>query len=174
MRRLIILLLLLCTPLLIYAEVEFQGLHLSPENELLFSIEADSPGYGSYQTVFSQNLDGGELQQLSFFPERVNYLEKSKQLQIQNRFGIFRSKLMGGNGITAPKLVKEFPSFADGQEIYSGKIRQVGSSPDGRYVLFIRPENHAYGELVLLEVENGTSHTISNRITISYEEPNAL
>ena len=174
MRRLIILLLLLCTPLLIHAEVEFQGLHLSPENQLLFSIKADSPGYGSYQTVFSQNLDSGELQQLSFFPERVSYLEKSKQLQIQNRFGIFRSRLGRDKGITAPKLVKEFPSFVDGEEIYSGKIRQVGSSPDGRYVLFIRPVNHAYGQLVLLEVENGTSHTISDRSTISYEEPNAL
>ncbi|MDZ7792661.1 MAG: polysaccharide deacetylase family protein [Spirochaetia bacterium] len=141
---------------------------------MLFSIKADSPAYGSYRTVFSHNLDSGELQQLSFFPERVSYLEKSKQLQIQNRFGIFRSRLGGDKGISAPKLVKKFPSFADGEEIYSGKIRQVGSSPDGRYVLFIRPESHAYGKLVLLEVDNGTSHTISDRITVSYEEPNAL
>ncbi len=174
MRRIIILLLLLCIPLSMHAEVLFEGLHLSSENQLLYSVKADSPRYGSYHTAFSQNLGTDQVNQLSFFPEKVSYLEKSKQLQIQNRFGIFRTTLSSSGSIATPRLVKEFPSFANGKEIYSGKIRQVGSSPDGRYVLFIRPDGYAYGSLVLLEVETGTTRIISDKITISYEEPNAL
>ncbi len=174
MRRIVILLLLLMTPFFMYAEVVFEGLHLSSDNRLLFSIRADSPRYGTYTTAFSQILEGNELQQLSFFPEKVTYLEQSKQLQIQNRFGIFRTTLSADGRIVPPKLVKEFPSFANGKEIYSGKIRQVGSSPDGRYVLFIRSNEYAYGSLVLLEVDSGKTRTISEDITISYEEPSAL
>jgi peptidoglycan/xylan/chitin deacetylase (PgdA/CDA1 family) len=174
MRRVIFLLLLFVAPLLVSAEVMFSGLNLSSENQLLYSVKADSPRYGTYQTAFSQNIESEELTQLSFFPEKVSYLEKSKQLQIQNRFGVFRTKLTSEGDIPAPALVKDFPSFANGEEIYSGKIRQVGSSPDGRYVLFIQPADNAYGSLLLLEVETGTRRTISDRITISYEEPNAL
>ncbi len=174
MRRVIFLLLLLVTPMLLCAEVVFGGLHLSSDHQLLYSVAADSPRYGTYETAFSQDMEGEELRQLSFFPEKVTYLEKSKQLQIQNRFGVFRTKLPQQGSIPALSLVKEFPAFANGEEIYSGKIRQVGSSPDGRYVLFIQPDDNAYGSLVLLEVETGTRHTISDRITISYEEPNAL
>lgn len=174
MRRIVILLLLLMAPFFMYAEVVFEGLHLSSENQLVFSVKADSPRYGTYTTAFSQVLDGDELQQLSFFPEKVTYLEKSKQLQIQNRFGIFRTTFSESDEIAAPKSVKEFPSFANGEEIYSGKIRQVGSSPDGRHVLFIRSNEYAYGSLVLLEVESGKTRTISEDITISYEEPSAL
>ena len=162
------------SPLLVSAEVVFSGLNLSSENQLLYSAEVDSPRYGTYHTAFSQNIESEELTQLSFFPEKVTYLEKSKQLQIQNRFGVFRTTLTANGDIAAPTLVKDFPSFANGEEIYSGKIRQVGSSPDGRYVLFIQPEDNAYGNLLLLEVESGTRRTISERITISYEEPNAL
>lgn len=174
MRRVIFLLLLLVTPLLLCAEVVFGGLQLSDDNQLLYSVEADSPRYGTYKTAFSQDMESEELRQLSFFPEKVTYLEKSKQLQIQNRFGVFRTKLPQQGSIPALTLVKDFPSFANGEEIYSGKIRQVGSSPDGRYVLFIQPDDNAYGSLVLLEVESGDRTVITDRITISYEEPNAL
>lgn len=174
MRRVIFLLLLLITPLLLCAEVVFGGLNLSSDNQLLFSAEAESPRYGTYKTAFSQDMETKELTQLSFFPEKVTYLEQSKQLQIQNRFGVFRTKLPQQGSVPAFSLVRDFPSFANGEEIYSGKIRQVGSSPDGRHVLFIQPADNAYGSLVLLEVETGKRTRITDRITISYEEPNAL
>ena len=99
-------------------EVRFSGLDLAPDNHLLFRARADLPDFGQYDTLFLSSIPDGRLTQLTFFPERISFLRDSGQLQIQNRFGVFRSDAQLKN-ITAIDI---FPSFVEGSQIGTGKI----------------------------------------------------
>ena len=82
---------LLCTFGTASAEVTFSKPDLAEFNTLLFSATTDSPGFGSYTTLFSADLDTNELTQHTFFPENILYLKEVEKLQIQNRYGVFRT-----------------------------------------------------------------------------------
>ena len=148
------------------ADVVFSGLDLSPSDQLLFSAETRGPVHGSYRTLFSADVGSQSFYQLTFFPERAVLLENGKRLQIQNRFGIFRTD----ENMGSMKVVDEFPSFVHGSEIQSGKIRNVESSPDGRYLLYYRQSSVSYADLVLFDVENKTQTVISEHTGFSFDD----
>ena len=93
----------------------------------------------------------------------------SDQLQIQNRFGVFRSD----RDLKNMKPIKEFPSFTGGSEIQSGKVNPVCASPDGKYLLSLRPKTHSFADLILFDIENGKEITISGGIELTYQGPGA-
>jgi len=167
MRRFFSLLIVLTILLPLSAEVAFSGLDVNSDNQLLFTAEAENPAYGVFSTLCTADLKTNQLNQLTFFPEKLMYLQQSGQLQIQNRFGIFRIN----SAFDHPQPVKEFPSFISGAEIESGKLRQVGSSPNGRYVLYLEPVSPAYADLMLLNVAEGTVRRITEDITLSFDMP---
>ncbi len=152
------------TPLLT-AEVTFGGLNLNKTDLLLFEAETENPGDKSFSTLFSAQLGTGDLRQLSFFPEKLIYLSQSGRIQIQNRFGVFRI----GRDFGPPLPVKEFPSFISGEEVESGKLQQVASSPDGRYLLYLEPTSTAYADLILLDIDEGKKKVISRDLTLSFD-----
>lgn len=165
MRRIFTLFMLLSVIFPLCAEVSFSGLNLNDEDQLLFSAEAENPSHGVFNTLFTADLATGRMKQLTFFPEKLIYLQQSGQLQIQNRFGIFRIN----SAFQHPQPVKEFPSFIEGTEIGGGKIKQVGSSPDGRYVLYLAPVGAAYADLMLLHVSEEKVMKITAGITLSFD-----
>jgi len=165
MRRIFTLLIVLLTVVPLSAEVVFSGLHLNDDDQLLYTAEAENPSHGAFKTLFTADLASSQLRQLTFFPEKMMYLQQSGQLQIQNRFGIFRIN----SAFQHPAPVKEFPSYINGAEIGSGKIQQVGSSPDGRYVLYLEPVSAAYADLMLLNVSEGEVKKITGGITLSFD-----
>ena len=116
-------------------------------NQLLFKATVDLPRFGSYDSLFLSDLASGEMQQLTFFPEKATYLASSHQLQIQNRFGVFRTD----STLQNMKPIDLFPSFVDGKEISAGKITPIQASPDGRYLVYTSPTSAAYGNLVLFD-----------------------
>ena len=73
------------------AQVLFDGLQLNPSSELLFTAESTVPGLGTHHTLLYADIPGAEMRQLSVFPERVVTLGNGGQIQIQNRFGVFRT-----------------------------------------------------------------------------------
>ncbi|MBN2050589.1 MAG: polysaccharide deacetylase family protein [Spirochaetales bacterium] len=148
---------------LLFAEVRFGGLDLSSQDTLLFSAEATAPGSGLYKTLFSADLKTGKIRQLSFFPEHAFLLPNTDQFQIQNRFGVFRTD----ESLKGLEPVEEFPSFVGGEEIATGKIHTAGSSPDGKWLLYLVPTSFGYGNLVLLELETNRKITISQRVELS-------
>jgi len=147
--------------------VSFGGLQVSEDNRLLFSAQTKSPVYDSYKTLFEADLETKEREPLTFFPEKINYLQDSGRLQIQNRFGIYRSD----RELSEVERVPHFPSFSNGKMVETGKIRTVASSPDGRFLLYIDKQSHAYGKLILFFVDSGRKVGISEGVGLSYEEP---
>ncbi|HUV07981.1 MAG TPA: polysaccharide deacetylase family protein, partial [Spirochaetia bacterium] len=152
------------------AEVEFSGLDITPANNLLFLASTDLPGFGSYETLFLAGLKEKKLKQLTFFPEKISFLKESKQLQIQNRYGVFRSDSRLQN--IAP--IDLFPSFVKGREIATGKITPIHASPDGKYLVFIRQKSAAYGDLVLYDHIKSIETVVSEKVECSLTDPAAL
>ncbi len=147
-------------------QVSFSGLDLSPANTLLFQAQARSPDFGTYTTALIADLPTRGLRQLTFFPEEVLLLQGKEVVQIQNRFGVFRSE----PGFASIAPIPLFPSFATGGQIQAGKIMPMGTSPNGSYLLFVRPRSAAHGDLVLLDATRGEEVVISSRVEVSLEE----
>jgi hypothetical protein len=97
----------------VFAEVEFSDLDLSAQSRLLFQARTDVPGQDPYSTLLYADLKSGEIAQLSFFPEDFQLLAETGQLQIQNRFGVFRT----GKDLSGLAPIGRFPSFANGRQI---------------------------------------------------------
>ncbi len=144
----------------------FSGLNLSQSDQLLFSAETSGPVYGSYRTLFKADIKNRTFKQLTFFPERAILLENGKILQIQNRFGIFRTD----DNLTSVHAVAEFPSFVNGSEIQSGKIQNVEASPDGNYLLFYRQKSVSYADLILFNVKEKKEVVISEHVGFSFDD----
>jgi peptidoglycan/xylan/chitin deacetylase (PgdA/CDA1 family) len=163
-----VLVLLAGTLCLLFGEVQFSGLDLSSKNELLFTGTTKMPGYGEYSTLFLAKLgEEPQITQLSIFPERIMYLEGEKKLQIQNRFGIWRTDTSLAN----PAPVAAFPSFLRGGEVLGGKLPPVRTSPDGRYLAYLVPTSYAYGDLYITDLLYGRNVLVSRRIELSTDEP---
>ncbi len=150
----------------LYADVTFGGLNLSESDHLLFYADTSGPGYGEYRTMFLADLPGKKMRQLTFFPERVVLLENGTKLQIENRFGIFRTD----EGFLNLRAVKEFPSFENGAEIQNGKISNVEASPDGQYLLYYKPTGFSYADLVLFNIKDQQEVIISMENEFSLDD----
>lgn len=171
MRRTVLFLLLSVLGLTaLSGEVRFSGLHISNNDQLLFSARTGSPMYGTYDTLLSGDVEAGALRQLTFFPEQVSLLEMGSKLQIRNRFGVFRS----GPSLDGVEAVSAFPSFINGGDIETGKLLAVASSPDGRYLVYFDPVSFAYADLMLYDVEQQSSVLVSENVELSYEEAPAV
>ena len=171
MRRLSII--LLCLASLggaVAAEVIFSDLDLSAADRLLFRTQTDCPGYGSYGTLFLADLKGFTIKQLTFFPERVMLLEEKGILQLQNRFGVFRSDAE----LKRISPIATFPSFSSSSQVDSGKLNPLLSSPNGRYLLYLRQKSPTMGDLILLDVKNAEQSLISSDLEYSLQAPPAL
>jgi peptidoglycan/xylan/chitin deacetylase (PgdA/CDA1 family) len=157
-------------PIFLIGEVEFSGLDLSPENKLLFKATVDVPGWGSYDTLFLSTLDNKKIIQLTYFPEKIYFLVINKKLQIQNRFGVFRTDENLKN-ITPISL---FPAFVNGQEVKTGKISPIEASPDGRFLTYSRAKSVAFGQLILYDIQTGKETVISENFELDLDGPITL
>jgi peptidoglycan/xylan/chitin deacetylase (PgdA/CDA1 family)/WD40 repeat protein len=170
MKRTWIVLLLCVTALPLWAEISFGGLEVTEEGQLLFSAESDNPVTEGFTTLLRADLEEKRLAQLTFFPEEIIYLRETGQIQIQNRFGVFRSANgeRGADGFF--EALPQFPSFVRGGTVSSGKTVRVGSSPDGNYLLYLRKRSAAYADLVLLNLSGDRQTVISEKVALSYDE----
>ena len=165
-KTLLLLYVSLAASLGLYGQVSFSGLDLSPTDRLLFSASAQGPDFGSFDTLFLADARTRRMRQLTFFPEEVQLLREKNVIQIQNRFGVFRSE----QGFQNIKPLTMFGSFVSGSQIQTGKIAPMQTSPDGGYLLFVRPQSAAHGALTLLDVVTGAETVISERMEISLQD----
>jgi peptidoglycan/xylan/chitin deacetylase (PgdA/CDA1 family) len=149
-----------------FGQVSFSGPDLSADGKLLFAATTRCPELGAYETLFLADAQTRSMRQLTFFPEDVLLLQDREVLQIQNRFGVFRSE--PGFGAIAP--LAQFPSFVGGSQVQMGRIAPIRTSPDGKYLLFVRPRSAAFGDLTLLEVATGQETVVADRVEISLQE----
>lgn len=149
------------------ADPTFNLVDLSADERLLFLSTTEQPGWGSFDTLFEADLeDGDKITALTHFPERSRYYPLSGELEIQNRYGLYRSSV-GPN----PELrdMKFYPSFGRGSEIARGRVLPVSSSPDGKWVLIQEPESAVRGNLVLYSSSDGKGWVISRNHVLDYQ-----
>ncbi|MCG8481468.1 MAG: polysaccharide deacetylase family protein [Spirochaetales bacterium] len=171
-----------------YAQVQFGDLDLNASSELLFSATSAVPGLGEYRTLFLADIPAAELRQLSVFPERMLILNSTGQIQIQNRFGIFRDALPSADdtppveaadgAVDRPprpyptfEAVRSFPAFVRGNEIQTGKTIAVSSSPDGSYLTYMVATSPGYGEIRLFDTASEEETTVSRDVELALDEP---
>jgi len=168
-RTVLYVLLFLGTIALCNAEVVFSDLDLSESDTLLFQATSTRPGEESYRTLFFNDIGENRMEQLTFFPEKITYLSEQNQLQIQNRFGVFRTD----TDLTRMGPVGRFPAFVNGKDVETGQIIPAAASPDGAYLLYLLPSSASYGDLVLFDASTQREATIARGVEISFEGPNA-
>ena len=164
MRKTLLLLCLSLAATLSFGQVSFSGLDLSPTDRLLFTASASSGAGGPFDTLFLADAHTRRMRQLTFYPEEVQLLQ-DHVLQVQNRFGVFRSEAEFRN--IAP--LSMFPSFVAGSQVQVGTIAPMKTSPDGRFLLYLRTRSPAYGDLTLLNVATGAQTVISTKVELSLE-----
>ena len=150
------------------ADVAFSNLTISDENQVLFSAEVEAPGYQTYVTALTANIGrtANEITQLTFYPERIDYLPSSGQLQIYNRFGLFRSN----SDFEDIGPLEVFPSFENGADIRTGKINLVDMSPDGNYMIHFEVTGAAFGNLILTSLADNSVTTISSNVELNLNQ----
>ncbi len=148
-----------------WAELEYKGLDLGKDDNLLFSTQTELPGDGAYDTLFASDLAGGGTAQLTVFPEQVTLVEGGARLQVQNRFGLFRSD----RSLSGLAPVAGYPAFARGSAVRQGRLLPGAASPDGAYVLSAMPTSPAYARLVLFDVAKGSETVVASKVGYSIE-----
>jgi peptidoglycan/xylan/chitin deacetylase (PgdA/CDA1 family) len=146
-----------------WSEVRFADPDLGENNLLLFKVRSVSPQWGAHDTLFMADLQSRNLTQLTFFPERLNYLAGKKVLQLQNRFGVFFSDDTLGNFQPSP----QFPSFVQDNSILQGSLSPLNSSPNGRYLLYLEGRSPAFGDLYFVDLDRGEKSLVSAGIEIN-------
>jgi peptidoglycan/xylan/chitin deacetylase (PgdA/CDA1 family) len=154
-------------PAISFGEPEFIDMDLSDSNILLFRMRADDPGFGPYDTLFVSNLKTGNISQLTFFPERITYLRGTGQIQIQNRFGVFRTDFTLQN----MHRVDDFSSFLGNGKVERGKLFRMITSPDGRYILSVRNARGAVADLALAGVSDKKQTVIIRDADVDFKRP---
>ena len=154
----------------VFGDTRFSGTDLSQKDELLFTAETSLPGGSAFRTLFRADLATGTLSQLTFYPERVTLVDRGRKLQVQNRFGVFRT----GADFRGMEAVPGFPSFARGSPVRDGKLPGVQASPDGTRLLYMDPSSPAYGRLILFDVNSGGETVVSADATLSADRIPAL
>jgi peptidoglycan/xylan/chitin deacetylase (PgdA/CDA1 family) len=165
-KTLLLLVVLLAASAAGFGQVSFSGLDLSPQDRLLFAATTRGPDFGAFDTLFLADVRTKAMRQLTFFPEEIQLLQDKDVLQIQNRFGVFRSEA-GFRNITPLAM---FGSFVAGSQIQSGKLSPMRTSPDGKYLLYLRSTSPAYGDLTLLDVATGVETVLSPKVELSLQE----
>lgn len=153
-----------------FGDVRFSGLDLSQKDELLFTAEAALPGGASFRTLFTANLASGALRQLTFYPERIALVDRGRRLQIQNRFGIYRT----GVDFKGVEPVPGFPSFVRGSPVREGKLLGAQASPDGARLLYMEATSHGFGRLILFDTSSGGETAVSSDVELSADSIPAL
>ncbi len=150
-----------------FAEVEFSDLDLASENHLLFRATLEVPGESGYSALFRADVEERRLEQLTHYPESLTYLNQTGQLQLQNHFGVFRSD----ETLRRFEPIPQFPGFVTGRQVEAGKITPVRSSPDGRYIVYIRSTSPGYGRLILGDLREDTEYAVSTSVEFSLSDP---
>jgi peptidoglycan/xylan/chitin deacetylase (PgdA/CDA1 family) len=148
-----------------WAELEYKGLDLGKDDSLLFSTRTELPGDGSYDTLFASDLNGGGTAQLTAYPEQITLVEGGARLQVQNRFGLFRSD----RSLSGLAPVAGYPAFARGSSVRQGRLLPGAASPDGAYILSAVPSSPAYARLVLFDVVKGAETVVASKVGYSIE-----
>ncbi len=140
-----------------YSEIEFSRLLLSDNNEILFNIQTKKKGLTEQSALVLSNIDQNRLKTLTAYPEEIEYLSETGELQVQNSFGLQRIPISGG----LPQTIKAFPGFTSGAAVLDGPLEQLLCAPNGKWLLRIESTTAARGNLILVDILSGKNFIIA-------------
>jgi len=152
--------LFLLIPIFQLSAVNFSGLTVSNDDKLLFKVD-----FEGQHAVLCANLSDLSMQQLTMHPEKLYLVNNRRTIIALNRLGAATIPLSGG----LPKPLPAYPSFASGNTPLKGRLQDLAASTDGRWCVFIEPVSPGYGDLIIIDLSNGTKKVVSEKI----ELPNA-
>ena len=148
---------------------------LADDGRLLLTITADQPGWDSYTSLFSVNLDDNDrVETRTYFPEISRYFSETSELEIQNRFGLYRVSLKPSSETVEIHEMYFHPFFPEYKHPVNGKILPVSSSPDGKWVLQQEADGPVRGKLVLYSSSSGKRLVVSDSHVLSFRENPAM
>ncbi|NNM66496.1 MAG: polysaccharide deacetylase family protein, partial [Spirochaetales bacterium] len=152
---------------LLFAQVSFGDLSVSADSRLLFSVRSDSRVIAPEKAWFLADLTSGKVKTLTFPVQSATWIAPLQEVQITNRFGVFRAGKTG--------MVDVSPwSFASKSLLGTGKLLPSSYSPDGSWALFLVRTSDVSADLDLWNVAAGTLETISKDVELSYTSVPAL
>ena len=143
----------------LFSEQSFTAASLNEAGDILFSVKTDSFNSYSYETLFLYSKRKNKIEQLTFFPERLELLANNTCLQLSNRFGIARLDIQSGALYMQPGT-EEF-SFAASAK--PAVIKNVQPSPDGKWLTLVEPSDPVFGRLVLIDTITGRKYILSEK-----------
>jgi len=174
MKSALTLIIILCTLFLPVSAAEpiYSVSDLSNDERLLLSITASQPGWGDFTSLFTVNLNNNDrLDTQTFFPEISHYFPDTGELEIQNRFGLYRVIPGDAAGI---RELPFYPVFSRDGNLEYGRILPVSSSPDGKWVIKQEAVTAVRGKLVLYSQSGGDRLVISDNHVLNYRGTPAL
>ncbi|MDR3170491.1 MAG: polysaccharide deacetylase family protein [Treponema sp.] len=142
------------------AKVVFSGLNVSTDTRLLFQADSANQGAPGQGALFVCRLTDLNLKQITAFPEKIDLIEQGKTLQIRNLFGTMRIPVSGG----LPQSIMGCSSFVKGGMLREGRVEDIATSRDGKWILMVEAVTTAYGNLVLLDAASGTKTIVAYNI----------
>lgn len=142
----------------LFSEISFGAASLNDNGDILFSVKTDTAESHRYETLFLYSKQKNKIEQLTFFPERLELLG-SKTLQLTNRFGIARLDI--NTGLISKQAETE--QFFSVNSLKPVSIKSIQSSPDGKWITLIEQTSLVYGSLILLDTSSGRKYTLAQK-----------
>jgi peptidoglycan/xylan/chitin deacetylase (PgdA/CDA1 family) len=158
--RIFFFLILSLIPVFQLSAVNFSGLTVSNDDRLLFKVD-----FQGQHAVYLTRLNDMSMQQLTMHPEKLYLVDNGKTIIALNRLGASSIPVSGG----LPTPLPGYPSFVSGSTPLRGRLQDLAASADGRWILIVEPTSPGYGNLILVDLSNGTKKIVCDRI----ELPNA-
>ncbi|MCL1927667.1 MAG: polysaccharide deacetylase family protein [Treponema sp.] len=142
------------------ANIRFSGLDLAEDNRLLFSAISSGGGSVNQSALFVAALPNRSFSMLSTFPEKMELIDGGRTIIVHNTFGSQQLPVSGG-------LPRSFPGFSAFTGTPGLRVESTSASPNGRWLLYVEPETHSRGTLMLLDGVSGRKI----RVSVDVERP---
>ncbi len=149
--------LLLSIPL--SAEIIFTDADINKNGDILFSTKQESSSGIPYSSLFLYTKQNKKIKQLTFFPEKMKLIGGKRYLQISNNDSFLRIDLITG----AVYSQSEFETASSLRNIKVGLLKNIQSSPDGRWLTVIEPISQVFGRLILIDTVTERQYIISEK-----------
>jgi len=138
--------------------VNFSSLNLSGDDRLLFKAE-----FEGQNAFFIASLNDRSIQQITVLPEKMYLVDSGKTILALNHFGAVKIPVTGGG---LPQPLPGYPSFTNNNIPLKGRLQDIAPSPCGNWILHLDPVSRGYGNLLLINIENGGQKIVSERVEL--------
>ena len=157
MRNLLISLNLLLLIPYLAESATFKPWDISSDNRLLLTASTKQPEWETFNTAMMADLNNQDtISFLTHFPEASAWHPATNELEVYNRFGLFRNNISDNAGFRRLPFI---PGISE-QGVSEGQILAISSSPDGRWILVQEATGPIRGNLVLYDTQKRDSHQV--------------